>query len=59
MVDQLRESASKLRERDRKMDDVKLLEMGRAAKYMCLPQANHGRPPRDCFVQHLPVVTEV
>jgi hypothetical protein len=39
--------------RIRKMDDAALLQQGRAAKYMCSPSANHGKPPRQCFVIHL------
>jgi hypothetical protein len=35
-----------LRERLRKMPDNELLLFGHAAKYMCLPKANHGKTVR-------------
>lgn len=39
--------------RIQKMDDPALLRQGLAAKYMCSPQANCGKPTRECFVIHL------
>jgi hypothetical protein len=42
-----------LRTRLRKMNDVELLRFGKAAKYMCSPQANLGKPPRRSFVLQL------
>ena len=41
------------RERLRKMTDKQLLEHGRACRYMCTPEANLGKPPREIFVIHL------
>jgi len=32
------------------MSDEKLREFGRACVYMCSPQANLGKPPREEFV---------
>jgi hypothetical protein len=59
-IDQVQlESEDALRERFRKMDDAKLREMGEAARYMCTPGANLGKPPRDCFVQQLRIAREV
>jgi hypothetical protein len=43
----------KHRERLRKMTDKQLLETGRSAKYMCSPQANFQKPPREVFVIQL------
>lgn len=37
----------------RKMNDAELLRFGEAAKYMCSPQANGGKPPRESFVIQL------
>jgi hypothetical protein len=42
-----------LRTRVRKMGDAELLRFGKAAKYMCSPQANLGKPPRRSFVVQL------
>jgi len=42
-----------LRTRLRKMGDPELLRFGKAAKYMCSPQANLGKPPRRSFVVQL------
>jgi hypothetical protein len=42
-----------LRERLRKMNDAELLRFGKAAKYMCSPQANLNKPPRRSFVVQL------
>ena len=53
------EDENELREHYRKMSDAKLREHGEAAKYMCCPEANMGRPPRECFVTALRVAREV
>jgi hypothetical protein len=42
-----------LRTRLQKMSDAQLLEFGRAARYMCTPEANIGKPPREEFVIQL------
>jgi cold shock CspA family protein len=42
-----------LRTRLRKMSDQELLRFGQAAKFMCLPEANFGKPPRQVFVIQL------
>jgi hypothetical protein len=42
-----------LRERLRRMTDVQLLTFGKAARYMCTPKANLGRPPLEPFVIQL------
>lgn len=42
-----------LRTRLRMMDDAKLAEFGRAAKFMCSPGANFDKPPRQEFVIQL------
>jgi hypothetical protein len=42
-----------LRTRLRKMGDAELLRFGKAAKYMCSPQANLGKPSRRSFVMQL------
>jgi hypothetical protein len=47
------ESVEEYRARLQKMDDPTLLRQGQAAAYMCSPQANHGKEPRQCFVVHL------
>jgi hypothetical protein len=39
-----------LRARLRKMTDIELRRFGRAARFMCSPGANLGKPPRECFV---------
>ncbi len=38
------------RERLRKMSDEELIPEGRAARYMCSPAANFGKPPGDVYV---------
>jgi hypothetical protein len=43
----------KLCERLRKMSDAQLLEFGRAARQLCSPEANLGKPPREVFVIQL------
>jgi hypothetical protein len=53
------ESEDALRERFRKMNDVKLREMGEAARYMCTRGANLGKPPRECFVKQLQILREL
>jgi hypothetical protein len=45
--------------RYRKMSDEKLREMGEAARYMCSPKANMGKPPRECFVKQLQILREL
>jgi hypothetical protein len=40
----------KERERLRKMSDEELVREGRAARYMCAPSTNFGKPPRDVYV---------
>jgi hypothetical protein len=35
------------------MSDQELLRYGQAAKYMCSPRANMGKPPREEFVIQL------
>jgi len=42
-----------LRERLRKMTDAELLCSGKAAKFMCSPGANFGKPKRERFVVRL------
>ena len=37
-------------ERLRKMSDEELIREGRAARYMCSPAANFGKPPRDVYL---------
>jgi len=37
----------------RKMPDAQLLKFGRAARYMCSPKANMGKPPLEAFVPQL------
>ena len=47
------ESVEEYRARIQKMDEPTLLRQGQAAKFMCSPEANHGKAPRECFVIHL------
>ena len=42
-----------LRARLRKMTDAELRHFGQSARYMCSPAANHGAPPRECFMIQL------
>ena len=42
-----------LRARLARMNDKALARFGRAAAYMCSPEANMGKPPRDVFVVQL------
>ena len=42
-----------LRTRLQKMSDAELLRFGKAARYMCTPQANIGKLPRPEFVIQL------
>ena len=42
-----------LRARLRKMTDNELRQFGRAARNMCSPEANRGKPPREEFVTQL------
>ena len=41
------------RDRLRKMTNAQPLEFGKAARYMCSPEANIGKPPREEFVIQL------
>ena len=42
-----------LRERLRRMSDRELLRFGKSARYMCSPEANLGKEPRQAFVIQL------
>ena len=42
-----------LRARLRAMDDEALRRQGKAAAFLCRPEANHGRAPRETFVLQL------
>jgi hypothetical protein len=42
-----------LRQRLAKMSDAALQGFGAASKFMCSPQANLGKPPRDVFAIQL------
>lgn len=42
-----------LRARLRKMNDAELRRFGRASRFMCSPEANFGKPPRENFVVQL------
>ena len=42
--------ADKERERLRKLSDAKLIREGKAARYMCSPAANFGKPPLEVYV---------
>jgi hypothetical protein len=46
------------RARLRKMTDAELLRYGRAGRYLCSPEANFGKPPRDTFVIQLRLCRE-
>jgi hypothetical protein len=46
-----------LRVRLRKMTDEQLQKFGHAARYMCSPDANMGKPPLDVFVTQLAEAT--
>ena len=41
------------RKRIQKMTDKGLIRYGAASVYMCSPQANRGKPPRETFVVQL------
>jgi hypothetical protein len=45
--------ANEVRTRLQKMSDEQLLRFGKAAAFMCSPQANFGEPPREAFVIQL------
>jgi hypothetical protein len=49
--------ADDLRARLRKMTDEKLREFGEAARYMCTPKANLGKPPLPVYVLQLEEAT--
>ena len=42
-----------LRVRLQKMTDEELVRFGKAARLMCSPKANFGKPPREAFVIQL------
>jgi len=42
--------ADKEREKLRKLSDEELIREGKAARYMCAPSTNFGKPPRDVYV---------
>jgi hypothetical protein len=42
-----------LRARLARMNDLALERFGRAAAYMCSPEANMGKPPREAFLVQL------
>jgi hypothetical protein len=46
------------RARLRKMTDAELLKYGRAGRYLCSPEANFGKPPRETFVIQLKLCRE-
>jgi hypothetical protein len=48
----------KERERLRKMSDEELMREGQAARYMCSPAANFGKPPHDVYVVALRLCKE-
>ena len=48
----------KERERLRKMSDEELIREGRAARYMCAPSTNFGKPPREVYVIALRLAKE-
>jgi hypothetical protein len=47
------ETVEEFRIRIGRMEDTALLRQGQSAKFMCSPQANFGKAPRECFVIHL------
>ena len=46
-------SVEELRKRLRVMPDEKLHQFGEAARYMCTPEANLGKPPLPVYVLQL------
>ena len=48
-----------LRARLRRMNDQELLRFGKSARYMCSPEANLGKEPRQVFVIQLREAVEV
>jgi len=48
----------KERERLRKLSDEELIREGRAARYMCSPTANFGKPPLEVYVVGLRLCKE-
>jgi hypothetical protein len=48
----------KERERLRKMSDEELIREGKAARYMCAPSTNFGKPPREVYVIALRLAKE-
>jgi hypothetical protein len=50
-------SVEELRKRLRVMPDEKLHQFGEAARYMCTPEANSGKPPLPIYVLQLEEAT--
>jgi hypothetical protein len=50
-------NVDELRERLRAMPDEKLHQFGEAARYMCTPEANLGKPPPRVYVLQLEEAT--
>ena len=48
----------KERETLRKMSDAELIREGKAARFMCSPAANFGKPPLDVYVVALKLCKE-
>ena len=48
----------KERECPGKMSDEQLMREGKAARYMCAPSTNFGKPPRDVYVAALRLCKE-
>jgi len=42
----------------RKLSDEELIREGQAARYMCSPTANFGKPPREVYVIALRIAKE-
>jgi hypothetical protein len=49
---------AQLKERLRKMTDEQLIRFGKAARNMCSPKTNQGKPPRPEFVKQLEAARE-
>jgi hypothetical protein len=58
MVGFTEDSDEQLKARLRKMTDAQLLAFGKAARYMCSPKANQGKPPRPEFLVQLKAARE-
>ena len=48
----------KVRKKLRKLSDEELIREGKAARYMCAPSTNFGKPPRDIYVAALQLCKE-